>query len=358
MISMAIRARFSRQVSHRNSATRFGQIGILFVALLAGTLAACSSGGASNTVDSSSLPTVTFLLPGGSSPMGAPVIYAQDAGLFKKYGVNVQVENPSSAGGATTVQYIQQGRFDMGYVSVDQLLEGRQKGDFTVQAFYGWIQRNARCLMVPTKDGITTPQGLAGRTVGLVSTTNNTSTKEYLQQAGVLSKVKFESLSQSASTGAYLAGKVDAVAGYGFQQVPALTEEGVPSTGLCEYAAGMHYMQAVIGATQSFLSSHKTEVQAVANGLTAALNAMASNPSPAIALFKKADTDDVTPPAATLNQEVKLMLVDFKTPNDSGHDWGWMSPTDWNTTKTEGETLFGLKPSFNVSTAYTDAFTK
>jgi NitT/TauT family transport system substrate-binding protein len=332
--------------------------GVCAVAVVvAAALASCSSGSDPATSASKSLTKVTFLMP-GPTVVTAPVVFAKDSGIFAKNGLDVEIESPSSAGGATTVQYIQQGEYDVGYVSVDQLLDGRQDSGYDVVGFYGWLQRNARCIMVPKNLDITKPAQLAGKTLAFVNTTNNTTNDDYLKAAGVYDKVKIELLSQAASTGVYLSGKVQGVAGYGFQQVPELTAAGRPSTDLCQWAAGLHYMQVVIGAKSGYIAKHKTVMQELATSLTEALSKMAKDPAPAARDFKASDKTGALPAESVLATEVPLMMTDFKTPNDAGHQYGWMSPRDWSITKTEGETLFGIKPSLNVSAAYTDEFTK
>jgi ABC-type nitrate/sulfonate/bicarbonate transport system substrate-binding protein len=354
-IAMSATARQAK--SGRRPARLAGASALAAAAAMA--LAACSSGAASSaTAASKPLTTVTLLGTGGASVVEAPLYLAKDSGIFARNGLNVEIDSPSSAGGATTVQFIQQGKYDLGYVSVDQLLDDRQDYGYSVVAFYGWLQKNARCIMVPKDENITKPSQLAGKTLAFVDTTNNTTNDDYLKHYGVYSDVKIELVSQAASTGVYLSGKVDGVAGYGFQQVPELTAGGRPTTDLCQWQAGMHYMQAVLGAKSSYITRHKTVMQELTASLTQALNEMAKNPMPAAKDLKASDQTGSIPAASVLAQEISLMLPYFKTPNDAGHEYGWMSPKDWQQTKTEGEQYFAVKASLNVAGAYTNEFTK
>ena len=146
------------------------------VGALAAGLAACSSSGSSSTASGSSatgsnaaavsgMPTVTLMVGGIDKQIYLPYQLAQDLGLYKKYGVNVQLSTEQTGGvGAETAMV--SGQVDMAgawYVhAIDFQAKGKNVVD-VVQLSGAPGERE----MCAKGSGITSPAQWKGKSLGV-----------------------------------------------------------------------------------------------------------------------------------------------------------------------------------------------
>src|SRR5580698_7938627 len=92
----------------------------------------------------------------------APFHLAQQSGLFKKYGLDVSIDDGN--GSVATVQIVGNGEYDVGHASLAPMAIARSKG-LPVRAIAGFIQQNDIGLLVPKDAGIKSVADLKGKKI-------------------------------------------------------------------------------------------------------------------------------------------------------------------------------------------------
>jgi NitT/TauT family transport system substrate-binding protein len=121
--------------------------------------------GAAPSVQSQALPTLRIAGP----PLDAykTAYYAQRSGLFRKYGVNVEVSTVAS--GTAAMAAIAGGSIDLAFTAILPVIQAHVRGiEFKIVAPAGWYLSDApQLLMLVKKDAtIATGRDLNGKTVG------------------------------------------------------------------------------------------------------------------------------------------------------------------------------------------------
>jgi NitT/TauT family transport system substrate-binding protein len=323
--------------------------------LAAGALAGCGGSTQSAAASGSSLPTVTLLL---SYPSGweSPIWYGQEQGIFKKDGINLQISAPSGAEAASDITFLSQAKYDAGYVGTYDLPVYHQKYGANVVNVFGWAQQNPICWIVKDSSGITKPQQLAGKPIAAPTSSATNLIYSYFAHYGISkSKVNLESVATDTMSSIFIAGKVAAVAGYAYAQLPENASHGNPSRALCFSAAGQKYEASGIAVNKSYLTSHRKAVADLVKGLVDSFNTAKAHPL-AAAKFMVSKFGKEVDPAPVDEQETLAVFKLMSTPNDKGHPYGWMSPQDMQQTVSYDQANYGLKPGYNISSFYTDEF--
>ena len=183
------------------------------VAFVAGTAGWAALPAAAQTTDA---PLIRI----GSGPddQATPLLYGVKAGIYKKYGLNVEVEK--LAGAAAVAAALAGGSLELGKASSLGVVNAYGKGlPFTVIgniAYYDSSRPDLALLVAP--DGpIKAPKDLEGKTFGSVSLSdlNSISTEAWLDAHGVdRAKVKMVELPASSSQAAIGQGRIDATMVY------------------------------------------------------------------------------------------------------------------------------------------------
>ena len=95
-----------------------------------------------------------------------PFFLAQQKGLFKKYGLDVSIDDRN--GSVATVQIVGNGEYDVGHASLAPMAIARSKG-LPVKAIAGFIQKNDIGLLVPADSGIKSPADLKGKKIAFTA---------------------------------------------------------------------------------------------------------------------------------------------------------------------------------------------
>jgi NitT/TauT family transport system substrate-binding protein len=110
---------------------------------------------------------IKFQMDWRADGQSAPFYYTLAKGYFEKEGLDVSLDVGS--GSAMAVNRLASGSYDMGYGDVNALIEFLGSGTAAVarpQAVYQTLDQTPAGVMVMTRSGITTPAGLAGKTLG------------------------------------------------------------------------------------------------------------------------------------------------------------------------------------------------
>lgn len=122
-------------------------------------------GGGGGTAESQVLPTLRIAGPPLDSYKTA--YYAQKSGLFRKYGVSVEVNTVAS--GAAAMAAIAGGSIDLAFTAILPVIQAHVRGiEFKIVAPAGWyLSDNPQLLMLVKKDAaFATGRDLSGKTVG------------------------------------------------------------------------------------------------------------------------------------------------------------------------------------------------
>jgi ABC-type amino acid transport substrate-binding protein len=182
-------------------------------------------------ITSAVLPAATIAQPApehitvgaSTDDLARPLLYAVDAGLFKKVGLDVEIVK--LANGAAVAAAVAGGALDLGKGSALTPVQAYAKGiPFTVTANLGDYTADAPsiAMLVLKNSPLRGPKDLAGKTIGMVGLQDSITLGIYtwLEQNGVdIAAEKFIEIGNSAGVAALEAGRVDAMM---FQE-PALS---------------------------------------------------------------------------------------------------------------------------------------
>jgi NitT/TauT family transport system substrate-binding protein len=140
----------------------------------------------------------------------APYHLAQQSSLFKKYGLDVSLDDGN--GSITTVQIVGNGQYDVGQTALATMAIGRSKG-LPVKAIAGFVQQNDLGLLVPKDSGIKGAADLKGRKIVFTAGSLETPFIDRFLASGHLTRgdVELLNVDASAKAGMYMMNRADAV---------------------------------------------------------------------------------------------------------------------------------------------------
>ena len=302
-------------------------------AALLATLSTMQSTVLGQTHDSGgSFKTVTMLLPGQGGPATGILWYGVDEGIFKKHGIDLQIEAPGAVAGASSLPLLDSGKFDVGYASSITMLKDRQENASQLVQFYGLFQSNPNCFFVRKSAGMKSLGQLKGKTIILASSTDNSAMIAMLAKHGVTrTTAKIEYAATSAQFGAFIQGTADAISTYGYMNQPLL--RAVNNLDTTTNQATIKALAAAIGETYA---------------------SAAKNPQVAAAALQR-HYPAYTSPVDLTAEIIHLQVVWLTTPNTRKLQLGKMSAADWDTTKQMGVKYFGIHPDLDIADAWTNA---
>jgi NitT/TauT family transport system substrate-binding protein len=330
-------------------ATAFG----LGIVLAVGAFVSSSR---AQTADTLALKTVKMLLPGQIGPATGIMWYGVDTGIFKKLGIDLQIDEPASVAGASSIALLDSGKYDVGYVSSITMLKARQETGSQLVQFYGLYQTNPNCFLVRKASGITSLDQLKGKLIVLASSTDNATPLAMLAKHGVTpSTAKIEMAATSAMFGAFIQGTADAISTYAYSNQPLLRQaNNLDTTAFCQADDGFNFQWAGLATKSSYLNANRALLRAISAGVAATFNAAAANPQAAAAELHQR-FPQVTLPVDVIAQTLRMEAPYWRTANTRNLPLGMMSPADWAITKQVAVKYNGLRPDFDVAAAWTNA---
>jgi len=302
------------------------------------------------------LTAVSLVITGQQGPVATIFYYGIEQGIFKKHGIDLTVSAPTNASTTTDVVYVARGQYDMGNVGGPASMLYRQKYGGDVVIFYGYIQNNVKCLVVGQTSGINSVKDLKGKKIRFASNTPYADMVAYLKSKGLSdSDYTLVPLSNSAVNSSYISGKVDAALSFDVN-IPIFDDAGKLSKGFCERDDGFNYQQVDIATTQSYINAHRSVVANFAAALAETTQRAKTNETDAAGAVYRANPAQKPLGAAVPVQQFQYVLKSYKTSNDAGHGYGWMSPKDWIETQDQALKFFDLQPGLDFKTGWTDEF--
>src|SRR5580700_8612221 len=248
----------------RSNATRT----LIAVAVLAFVLA-----GLPTAVRAQATPE-TILVGASSDDVVRPLLYAVDAGLFKKAGLDVQLVK--LANGAAVAAAVAGGSIQLGKGSALTPIQAYAKGiPFIVTANLADYSSDSPniAMVVQNSAPIHGPKDLVGKTIGMVglNDSNTLAVYSWLEKGGVdLTSVKFIELGNSAGAAALEANRVDAMMFLDPALSAALTNPNLRLLSYPNDALGRRFSVGTVFGFASWVNAHRDEVARFNRAVSAA----------------------------------------------------------------------------------------
>jgi NitT/TauT family transport system substrate-binding protein len=210
--------------------------------------------------------TTSPLIRIGNAPddAGRPLLYAAQAGLFKKAGLNVEIVK--LANGSAVAAAVAGGSLELGKGSALTAIQAHAKGlPFTVTTnLANYSDATPDTAMIVRRDApMKTAKDLIGKTIGVngLQDFNTLTVYAWLDQNGVdPSQVKFLEIPYSAAMAAMEQGRIDATMALEPMYSSALASGKFRVLARPWSALGKRFSEAVLFGNTSWVSAHKDDV--------------------------------------------------------------------------------------------------
>jgi NitT/TauT family transport system substrate-binding protein len=259
----------------------------------------------------------------------APMHFAAQKELFKKYGLDVTLDDGN--GSVSTVQIVGNGEYDIGHASLAPMVIARSKG-LPLKAFAGFVQRNDIGLLVPVDSGIRSPADLKGKKIAFTAGSLEAPFIDRFLAAGKLTRndVELLNVSAAAKAGTYIAGGADGA----FSSVPfflPVVSSKRPSTSLNFADYGLQFPSFGLFATEKTIQTKAAALRRFASVVsgcwTYILNDHVEEGVKAIIAARpqaKLDPD-------VLRKQIESIRAFSRTQATEKEPFGMMAGSDWQT---------------------------
>ena len=217
-----------------------------------------------------------------------PFFIALYRGYYKDEGLDVTIV--PGKGSAEVVRQLASGTYDMGYPDINVLIEfnARNPAQHFPEVMIGYEQAPAS-IFVLRKSGITSPQQLAGKTLGAAA---NDSTFKlfpiFAKFAGFdANAVTVKTIDPALREGLLVNGEVDAIAAQMFNAILSLKAKGIKEdqVGYFLYKDyGLDLYSNGLAASRAFLTEHGDAVRGFVRATIKGVRDMAEQPELAVAM--------------------------------------------------------------------------
>lgn len=259
----------------------------------------------------------------------APMHFAAQNGLFKKYGLDVTLDDGN--GSVSTVQIVGNGEYDIGHASLAPMVIARSKG-LSLKAFAGFVQKNDIGLLVPADSGIRSPADLKGKKIAFTAGSLEAPFIDRFLAAGKLTRndVELLNVSAAAKAGTYISGGADGA----FSSVPfflPVVSSKRPSTSLNFADYGLQFPSFGLFATEKTIQTKAEALRRFASVVSGCwayiLNDHVEEGVKAIIAGRpqaKLDPD-------VLRKQIESIRAFSRTQATEKQPFGMMAGSDWQT---------------------------
>lgn len=284
----------------------------------------------------------------------AAIPYGFDHGIFKKYGIALQM-NWNGGNSNSSVPLLANNSFQLSGSAPTAMIPAYQSG-LKTEAILGYLQENPTGISMNASLHVTKPSQLVGKTIAVGTGTSTIGIlAAYLKHYGLNeNEVHVVEVSLSALAPELGTKKVDGIAGFPFALDPQVNSLGVKTNNLYVSSAGINEIdeQWVVGDT--WANAHPAAIKGLTKALVESTLGAIAHPDVAVRDLEQAGGPGTAPYSVNL-AVWKGSEKFFSTPNDKGHPFGWQSPKDWAKTLAFGEQFLGLS-GMNVSPLYTNRY--
>lgn len=296
---------------------------LLVALMLAAIASACGSGSSESEGGSKKVNFVLNYTPG---PQHTEFVVADNSGYYKKAGLDVRVFPPAST--TDSVKLVASGKADLGIGYAGDVIAAAAQ-DVPVVSVATIHRHLALGLLSKPGSGITTPQSLIGKTVGLTPIPANRALfDDFLKRNGVdKSKVKVVTVNFNGPQ-LVAAGKIDAADSVAWYENPLykqLTKQAPEFVKFTDFGVPDSYYFSII-TSKRFLSQNPGTVKKFVAATLEAEKWTLENPAEAEKVLTS-NVKDVTPEFAQSSRDVlKTIIVDAASQK---HGLGWADKSIW-----------------------------
>ncbi|MEA2288224.1 MAG: putative hydroxymethylpyrimidine transport system substrate-binding protein [Solirubrobacteraceae bacterium] len=299
----------------------------LICALLAlvatGALAAC--GERSEPTGPAAREPVRLMLDYFPNADHAGIYAAQGTGAFDRAGLDLDIQAPADP--AAPLKLLAAGRVDLAISYEPELLLARDKGQKLV-AVGALVQKPLTSLVSIGRNAITSPEQLAGKTVGTAGIPYQSAyLKAILDRAGVdPARVKEVNVGFNL-TPAMLSRKVDATLGsfWNYEAVQLEMERKRPRVIRMENAGVPTYNELIVVAREDDVREHGAKLRRFMRALSQGMSALRKDHEAGIAPLLRANRDL----ERDLQEAVVKATMPVFFPADGSKPFGYMDSVEW-----------------------------
>ena len=306
------------------------------------------------------MPTVTLMVGGIDKQIYLPYQLAQSLGMFKKYGVNVELST-EQAGGVGAEDALLSGQVDMAGAWYNHTIELQEKGKDILDVIQLSVAPGERIMCAKGSD-VKQPTDWKGKAVGVTDLGSGTDALvSYVSARAGMAPTDYSKVAAGAGQTMIAALKFDkAVCGITSQPTVNAVEKldvGYSAIDLSTGAGvqkwlGGAYPAASVLANADWVASHKDETQKVVDALVATLVWMRTHTAADVADVMPADF--VSNQLTSKDEYIKALDADWGQFNIDGA--GIMPPSGPQTVMDIEKAAGKVKGTADLSTTYTDDF--
>lgn len=230
----------------------------------------------------------------------AGIYSAEDQGYYKSEGLDVSIY----PGGIeySSVKMVLTGTDDIGLTSADQILLARAKG-VPLVALAAMYQRSPVVLFSLKKSGITRPEHLPGKKIGIKYGDNTEVPIRALLQKTGIKKGEYEEVSVSYDIAPLLDGRVDVLPGFALNEPLSLREKGYDVNLIYVADYGINFYADVIFTREDVLAKKKDSIDRFLRATLRGYEYALAHPNAAVASTK------IRAPEAKEEHELAMLEV-------------------------------------------------
>ena len=328
-------------------------------ALLATAMTAAIPG-AMQTAHAADMPTVTLMVGGIDKQIYLPYQLAESLGMYKKYGVNVELST-EQAGGVGAEDALLSGQVDMAGAWYNHTIELQEKGKNVLDVIQLSVAPGER-IMCAKDSGVTDPMGWKGKSVGVTDLGSGTDALvSYVSAHAGMKGTDYSKVAAGAGQTMIAALKFGkAVCGITSQPTVNALEKLDVGTSVIDLASGAGtqkwlggaYPAASVLANSDWVAAHEDETQKVVNALVATLIWMRTHSAKDVADVMPADF--VSNQLTSKEEYIKALDADWGQFNIDGA--GIMPPSGPQTVMDIEKAAGKVEGTADISKTYTNDF--
>lgn len=301
------------------------------------------SGGQSRQPDK-----VTLRLDWINSGYHAVWYYARDKGIFTRHGIDLEVLE--GRGSDLTAQTVANGSVMFGTSDAGAVISLASQG-LPVKIVGSYFKVSPLAFIYPKKTGWKTMKEMAGASIGYGALL--APIPAALKAAGLDGKVRLIKMEPAAVPTSLLEGRVDAIASFGFLQVPPLEAKGMPAATFPIAEAGINVPGLALITSHEMIKKNPDLVRRFVAAAQTALEATQKDPQGAIeALLKR---------SPSLDRAVHLRILELSFPlytseSGKGRPLTWIPPQDMEKAQEILIPFGAVKTRLPIETYFTNEF--
>lgn len=300
---------------------------------------------------------ITVAVPNPSAILLLPIVAAQGEGYFEAEGVNVTIEALNGSG--AVIQALASGQAHIGNPGAGPFLQAVTRG-VDMQTIYRLNPLSSFSLVVPADSGLTAPQDLRGKTIG-VGTADGSETafvRSIMAEAGLVEGTDFDFLvvgDGGQATAGFLREDIDAYAA-ATNDAAILNARGVALANITPEHYKTFFGNSLAAMT-AYLETNREDVEGFGRALVKGA-IFAADPANRDALLEHIGAEN---PQEVEDRDFANALIDQivvrQTPFDIEKGWGWQDLEAWQAWEASLLASGELEaPMADLSAVYTTEF--